>query len=746
MWLAHESVKRAPALKGNSRPARVVQGGSAMYPTWPQRLKYGHVLLLLIPTLFILGVATPAWAQLKATLFASGFSSPVGFIQNPSDPTVQVVLEQGGHVRVIKNGVTQGPDFLDISALLPAAPLGERGLLGLAFAPDYATSGRVYVSFTNSAGNSVISRYRRSLSDPLQADSSTRFDLVWPVSPSDPNGTAYITQPYPNHNGGNIAFGPDGYLYFGLGDGGFRDDPAFNGQNPMALLGKMLRIDVSVPDADPKGYAIPPSNPFAARSDVLNEIWAFGLRNPWRWSFDARRAGSTGALIIGDVGQDAWEEVDYLPTGAGGRNFGWGNREGAHQNTNYAGGAPPAAAPTPLRDPIWEYSHSVGRSITGGVVYRGRVLAPNYVGRYFVADYALSRIWSLGLTIDGAGEATVSSVSEHSLELGNAAGSITSFGLDAAGEIYVVNYGGTIYRIEAASGSPSDGCSTADPYLAAGGGRCAAGTWHSPVSGADFNTDSSPDLLFENTSNQVYSWFMAGHTMGGGSWLSPNQLPANTLVVGTADLSGDERPDLLLQNQQTGAVTLWIMNGITKTTEQVIPIAANTPWRVVATADLNGDGRADVVWQNLSIGKLFVWFMTSSGGVANFPIGSGYVEDTNRTPMQLLGTWHVIGAADLNGDGKADLFLEDTNGNLSAWYMDGLTATGPAGVSPNRVNPAWQIKAVADFNGDQHPDLVWQDASTGDLYIWYMIGAQMVRGAYLTPSRINTIWHIVGPK
>ncbi|MEO8481509.1 MAG: PQQ-dependent sugar dehydrogenase [Acidobacteriota bacterium] len=696
---------------------------------------FGGVLIAM------LGAAVPASAQLKATLVASGFNAPLGFVQDPSDPTVQVVLEQAGHVRVLKNGVTQSADFLDVSALLPPSPLGERGLLGLAFAPDYAASGRVYISFTNASGHSVISRYRRSPGNPLQADPTTRFDLVWP------GGLAYVLQPFTNHNGGNIAFGTDGYLYFGLGDGGSGNDPQFNGQKPTTLLGKMLRLDVSVADSDPKGYAIPPSNPFAGRGDILNEIWAFGLRNPWRWSFDARRAGSTGALIIGDVGQDAWEEVDYVPRSVAGRNFGWGNREGAHTNGSYAGGAPPAAAPAPLRDPTWEYSHSVGRSITGGAVYRGRGLGPTYIGRYFVADYAMSKVWSLSLTLDGVTrEATVSSAAEHTSELGNAATSVSSFGVDAAGEIYIVNYGGTIYRIDSALGAPADGCSVADPYLAAGGGRCVNGMWHSPVSGADFNNDSAPDIVFQNTSNQIYAWFMAGHTLAVGAAPSPNQLPADTLVVGTADLSGDERPDLLLQNQQTGAVTLWIMNGVTRTATQAIPIANNTPWRIMATADLDGDGHADIIWQNFATGQVYVWFMTSSGGVANHPVDTAYVQDGAATIVTVGSTVRIVGAADLNGDGKADLIFQDSGGNLAAWYMDGRTVTAGLSLTPARVAGNWRIKAVTDLNADQHPDLLWQNTSTGDLYVWYLIGTDMVRAAYVAPSRINTTWTIVGPK
>lgn len=419
--------------------------------------------------------ASDAAGQLKATLFASGFSSPVGFVQDPSDPTVQIVIEQTGKLRVIKSGVVQSTAFLDLTSQLPAPPLSELGLLGFAFAPDYAMSGRVFVCFTNTSGNSVIARFKRSTTNPLQADASTRFDLVWP------SGHPYIEQPFPNHKGGNLIFGPDGDLYVGFGDGGSGNDPNHNAQNPQMLLGKMLRLDVSVPDSDARGYAIPPTNPFVGQAGILPEIWDFGMRNPWRWSFDSAHPGSTGALVIGDVGQDAWEEIDYEPMARGGRNYGWGNREGATNNAAYTGGTPPALAPRPLRDPIYSYSHSDGHAIIGGVVYRGRVLGPAYVGQYFFGDNSNSRIWSMNLNLDASGEATAGTVTEHTSELGAGANSPSAFGTDAAGEIYIVSYGGgAIYRIDRASGSPPDGCSVTDPYAGMGGGICVAGTWHSP--------------------------------------------------------------------------------------------------------------------------------------------------------------------------------------------------------------------------------------------------------------------------
>jgi glucose/arabinose dehydrogenase len=379
--------------------------------------------------------APPAFAQLRADLVTSGLTQPVAFVQDPSDSSIHVVVQQDGRIRALRNGVVQAVDFLDLRAVVRNS--GEQGLLGLAFAPDYASSGRVFVNFVNLAGHTVVARFRRSAGDPLRADPASRFDLRWP------DGQRVIEQPFSNHNGGHLAFGPDGYLYLGFGDGGSGNDPNHLAQHPRALLGKMLRLDVSVPAGDPQGYDVPPGNPFAGRSDVLGEIWAFGLRNPWRWSFD-NGVGGTGALVIADVGQGGWEEVNYEPAGAGGRNYGWRNREGAHDNVT-------SEAPffTPLHDPIFEYPRAEGRSITGGFVYRGTRLGPAFAGRYFFADFITHRVWSVGLQVNpNTREATATSAMEHTAELGSAAMSPTSFGVDASGELYLVGYGGAIHRID----------------------------------------------------------------------------------------------------------------------------------------------------------------------------------------------------------------------------------------------------------------------------------------------------------
>jgi len=387
-------------------------------------------------------------AQIRARVQASGFDAPVGFVQDPTDRTTQFVVQQNGRIRTLRSGTVSARDLIDVSAAIVSG--GEQGLLGLAFPPNAATTGRFFLDFTNRTGDTVVARFRRS-ADPTVADPATRFDLRW----GSATGLAYIQQPFANHNGGNLVFGPDGYLYIGLGDGGAGGDPGNRAQNPTELLGKMLRIDVSVVDTDPMGYRVPADNPFVAGVPVpaRPEIWAFGLRNPWRYSFDDPTRGGTGALIIGDVGQNAWEEVNYEPRASGGRNYGWRLREATH---DYDRSRP--AAYTPLTEPIHEYDHAAGVSITGGFVYRGTALPATFRGRYFFADL-LGRVWSLGLSVDaGTGEARKVDVIEHTQELGGAAalGFISSFGVDADGELFIVGYTtGKIFKIIGPPAAPA---------------------------------------------------------------------------------------------------------------------------------------------------------------------------------------------------------------------------------------------------------------------------------------------------
>ncbi|MGE3841938.1 MAG: PQQ-dependent sugar dehydrogenase [Vicinamibacterales bacterium] len=387
-------------------------------------------------------LAIPARAQLELHVVVQGLSQPVQFVQDPSQPTIQYVVQQSGLIRVISGGVLQPTPFLDLGGAIASG--GERGLLGLAFPSDYGTSRRFYVNFTNAAGHTVIARFLRQSGNPLVADATSRFDLRWPT------GQRFIVQPYVNHNGGALVFGSDGYLYIGMGDGGSGNDPQHYAQNPQSLLGKMLRIDVNVAESDQNGYRIPADNPFVGDSGAaaaLDEIWAFGFRNPWRFSQDPPALGGTGALVIGDVGQGAREEIDYEPAGAGGRNYGWRNVEGTRTNVTSL-----PLAYGPATSPIFDYGRNEGQSITGGVVYRGTALGPAYQGRYFYGDFASGRIWSLGLIVDQAShEARVAGREEHTSELGGsgAIGNPAAIDIDANGEIYISDWdGGRILRIE----------------------------------------------------------------------------------------------------------------------------------------------------------------------------------------------------------------------------------------------------------------------------------------------------------
>jgi glucose/arabinose dehydrogenase len=406
------------------------------------RTRRAIVLALLVSC----GVVEELDAQLRLRTQTTGLSSPIAVLQDPVDRNLQFVVQQGGRIRVVRAAAVSG-DFLDVSSSIVAG--GEQGLLGMAFPPDAPTSGRFFVNFTNRSGDTVVARFRRTSS--VVADVASRFDLRW----GSAAGPAFIAQPFANHNGGHLAFGPDGYLYVGLGDGGSGNDPDHRAQNPQELLGKMLRIDVSVADTHPSGYQVPPDNPFLRSGPPLTrpEIWAFGLRNPWRYTFDDPARGGTGAMLIGDVGQGQWEEVDYEPRGRGGRNYGWRNREGAHDNVT----SRPVAF-QPLTDPIHEYSHSVGQSITGGYVYRGTALPANYRGRYFFADFIQGRVFSLALIIDGNGEARASDVVEHTAELGGFGqlGNISAFAVDADGELLIVSYSlGRVMKLIGPAAAPS---------------------------------------------------------------------------------------------------------------------------------------------------------------------------------------------------------------------------------------------------------------------------------------------------
>jgi glucose/arabinose dehydrogenase len=343
----------------------------------------------------------------------SGLDMPEG-LMNAGDGSGRLfIVEQGGLILIFKDGALLPTPFLDLTQKVDCC--GERGLLGLVFHPKYSENGLFYVDYTEKTGNqlyTVIARYSVSANDPNQADPNSELRML------------HIKQPFQNHKGGQLQFGPDGYLYIGMGDGGSQGDPEGNGQSLQTLLGKILRIDVDHNEP----YAVPSDNPFV-NGGGLWEIWAYGLRNPWRFSFDRLN----GDLYIGDVGQDAWEEIDYLSAGSpGGENFGWSYFEGTHPYR----GSPPAGMKFVI--PVAEYSHDLGNAVIGGYVYRG-VNLPAWQGVYLYGDYGSGRVWSLLHLKDGSWQ------NSEMFETGR---QISSFGVDENGEIYLVDDGGSILMLK----------------------------------------------------------------------------------------------------------------------------------------------------------------------------------------------------------------------------------------------------------------------------------------------------------
>ncbi len=350
-------------------------------------------------------------------LFVDGLERPT-FLTHAGDGSgLLYVTEQAGRIRIIRNGVLDEATFLDIEDKVGSSG-NEQGLLSVAFAPDFQQSRKVFVNYTDHSGDTIVAGFLAS-ADGLSADPGSEWQVI------------KIGQPYANHNGGQLQFGPDGMLYIGMGDGGSQGDPQHHAQDVTSLLGKMLRIDVSQSTKDAP-YATPAGNPnFGA--DAKPEIWSVGLRNPWRFSFDR----ATGDLFIADVGQNKIEEINFQPASSqGSENWGWNLREGTEE---YAGAKTDA-----MTDPIQEYWHGEdGCSVTGGYVYRG-VSVPTLVGAYIYGDYCSGRIWSLRAGADGTWSNDLLFSTEYS---------ITSFGEDAQGELYVLDRAGGIYKLTAAARS-----------------------------------------------------------------------------------------------------------------------------------------------------------------------------------------------------------------------------------------------------------------------------------------------------
>ena len=609
---------------------------------------------------------------------ASGLTQPVAVAHAGDGSGRLFIVQQTGQIRILSGGTLLPTPFLDLSALVSCC--GERGFLGFTFHPDYATNGFFYVDYTNLAGNTVVARYKVSAANPNIAD------------PNSAQTVLTQNQPFANHNGGQLAFGPDGYLYIALGDGGSGGDPQDNGQNLGTWLGKILRVDVNgdgFPGDPNRNYAVPPDNPFVGTAG-LDEIWAYGLRNPWRITFDRL----TGDLWIADVGQSAWEEINFQPAASGGgENYGWNVLEGMHCFEDEPPGTCNAFLNGSSTLPVLEYNHSFGCSVTGGYRYRGQ-LYPDIEGTYFYADFCSGRIWGALLRDNGRWE---------SQELLIPGFFITTFGEDEAGELYVVQYGGAgqgaLHRIVGCS-SPS----------------------------TDINHNGKPDYVLHNGgTRQTAVWYMNNNVRAGGAY-GPI-LPAGWRLVDVADFNGNGNSDYALFNASTRQTAIWYLSGTAYVSGAYGPTLPSG-WELVAVGKFNGDCQPDYVLYNASMRRTAVWYLNN-----NVYAGGAY-------GPTLPAGWRLAGVADFNRNGKTDYALFNPATRQSAiWYLSG-TAFVSGAYGPT-IGTGYELTGVADFNGDGKPDYVIYNPSTRRTALYYL-NNNLYTGSAFGPI-LPAGWNLVAP-
>ena len=624
----------------------------------------------------LLPATSPLLAQPVVSLapVASGLGSVTG-VTHAGDGSVRLFLTlQNGRI-LIHDGTSVLPTpFLDIRSLVTSG--GERGLLSTAFHPRYPENGFFYVNYTDLAGDTVVARYTVSAADPDRADPASAHVILTQ------------DQPFSNHNGGQLQFGPGGRLFIGMGDGGSANDPFGNAQDPETFLGKMLRIDVD--GGDP--YAIPDDNPFVGVPGTLPEIWAFGLRNPWRFSFDRM----TGDLIIGDVGQGSREEVDFEPAGLGGRNYGWADMEGSICRL------PPGGCDGYV-PPVLEYDHGQGNcSITGGHRYRG-LRFPALAGVYFYGDYCSGRLWGAR----PSGETWTTDL------LLDTSFNISSFGEDEEGTLYVGTTDGELFRIEGESFRRGD--------LDGAGGA---------------------DVLWQNAaSGAVAAWLMDGVSIQSGPLLIGGLPDPALRVTGAHDFDGDLDTDLLWQHSTQGWLAVTLLDGL-------VPVASaplspdrepDLDWQIVGTGDLDLDGGPDIVWRNRADGRIRAWLMDGT---------------VRRTEVPLLGgapldpAWDVAAVADLTRDGRLDLVIRHPAlGLVAVLVMHGTVLTDLRPLTPLTVDPVWTLVASGDLAGDGGTtDLVWRHAA-GVLAGTFLEGTTITGGALFSPAVApGPDWLPAGPR
>jgi len=645
------------------------------------------VITLSIENAAAQGVAAPYTPKLQTVM--TGLSRPILVRAVPDTSGRLFVVQQGGVIKVLQPGASVPTDFMNIASKItvPTSAGDERGLLGMTFHPQYATNGKFYVDYTRVGdGATVIAEYTRSATDPNQGNVSSERILLT------------IPQPFSNHNGGMVEFGPDGFLYIGMGDGGSANDPGNRAQNMSVLLGKLLRIDVNVPQGNTQPYLIPVTNPFigpgTARCETgstsagtsCQEIWTLGMRNPWRYSFDR----SSGAMWVADVGQGSREEVDVITSGGG--NYGWRVMEGSQCT-----GLDPCT-PSNYIAPLFDYLHSGGRcSITGGYVYRGS-LGSLPQGAYTYGDYCSGELL---MWLNGTPNQLLIDTPRN----------VTSFGEDNNGEVYVcypngLNGQGQVDRFRRAKARADfDGDLRTDVSIY----RPSEGNWYinhssngtfrvqnfglsedKPVS-EDYDGDNRSDIAVYRPSTGVwYNFRSATNTVA--IWASPGQ-PADIPVA--ADFDGDAKADYAYFRPSNGDWTILYSQS------QFTPITINFGLNgdIPAVGDYDGDGKADIAVFRPSTGDW--WWMPS----ASAP-GSGFATvhwgQNGDIPVQ----------GDFDGDFKTDLAVYRPS--TGVWYAL-QSSNGAAAII--RWGLDTDVPVVGDYDGDGKEDFAVFRPSTG---IWYI--------------------------
>lgn len=654
-----------------------------------KRLMYGLTIILsAFAGVDAQGVPAPYTPRLQT--IATSLSRPILVRGAPDNTKRLFVVQQAGIIKVLVPGLSIPVDFINLSSkvIQPTSAGDERGLLGMTFHPQFALNGKFYVDYTRvSDGATVVAEYRTQTNFPNSGDPSSERILFT------------VPQPFANHNGGMVEFGPDGYLYIGMGDGGSANDPGNRAQNPAQLLGKLLRIDVNIPQGSPVPYLIPPTNPFTgpgtARCDTgsttsgttCQEIWTIGMRNPWRYSFDHQ----TGAMWVADVGQGTREEVDVITSGGG--NYGWRVYEG----NLCTGNDPGLCNPANYVFPLFDYTHINGRcSITGGYVYRG-LLNSLPLGTYVYGDYCTGELMT------GTNQTVLVDTPRQ----------ITSFGEDSRGEVYIcypngLNNQGQIDRITRAKASADfDGDLKSDISVY----RPSDGIWYITHSSNntnrfqkfglagdipvpdDYDGDNITDIaVFRPSTGTWYSFRSSDNTAGittsGGS---TGDIPI------AADFDGDAKADLAYFRPSTGVWTI----AYTHDPAGVRNIDFGLNGDIPAIADYDGDGIPDIAIFRPSTGG---WWWIPSGQ----PSGS---------PFNSVPHWGQDGdipvPGDFDGDMKADLVVyRPSNG---VWYM---LLTGSMGPQYAQWGISEDIPVVGDYDGDGKDDIAVFRPSTG---VWYIL-------------------------